>query len=329
MGGVGPPRLSAGASTAREKRTLRSVVFRYGSVGSLSEALSETRGALPLPEGESVGDGEWVLAIFEIGSRRRATAAAARGVRAAGDTHLEFERRDWERLSAFVAVRSEHMRAARPAGAPPAGPPAAADDSGHGQTSAKGPSTGRRGRPLESVRGQTGSDDGTRGSEPRVAAEAPPRSRRFEEVPPSSSLESSRIPFGARILVVDHDGGAGDELRAMLAEMGLVVELAPTTGRAEERMKTKTFDAIVLDLHAPGMDSRSFVEKLRADTRGADIPVLFLSGRSTSRDVVDAFASGGDDFLPKPFRTPELAARIFGLLRRARLAQRLTGGTAR
>jgi two-component system, OmpR family, phosphate regulon response regulator PhoB len=301
---------------------LRSVIFRYGSIASLSEALSETRGSLPLPGGETVGDGEWVLAIFEIGSRRRATAAAARGVRAAGDAHLEFERRDWERLIGFVAARSEHMRAALPIGSGPtssARPPLAAP----APTDAPPPSV-RAGRSPESTRGH-----GVRHESQVPPPEPTPRSRRFDDIPPSSALESSRIPFGARILVVDHDGGAGDELRAMLAEMGLVVELAPTTKRAEERMKTKTFDAIVLDLHAPGMDSRAFVGRLRADTRVADIPVLFLSSRSTSRDVVDAFASGGDDFLPKPFRTPELAARIFGLLRRARLAQRLADGSGR
>ena len=66
--------------------------------------------------------------------------------------------------------------------------------------------------------------------------------------------------------------------------------------------------------------------KLRADERICDIPVLFLSSKPTSRDVVDAFACGGDDFLPKPFRTTELAARIFGLLRRAQLARAATGG---
>lgn len=107
----------------------------------------------------------------------------------------------------------------------------------------------------------------------------------------------------------------------MLAEMGLVVELVATTERAESRMRAKPFDAIVLDLHASGSDSRMFVGRLRADSRGADIPVLFVSSKPTSRDVVDAFASGADDFLPKPFRPSELAARIFGLLRRARMAR--------
>ncbi|MBX3216536.1 MAG: response regulator [Labilithrix sp.] len=272
---------------------MRSVVFRYGDIAALSGALSETRGSLPLPDGETVGDGEWVLAIFEIGSRRRATATAARGVRAAGDTHLEFERRDWDRLVGFVAARSEHMRAARPSAGP--------TSSGRIPTAPEVP----------------------------VLSDPPPRSRRLDDIPVSTPIESSRIPFGSRVLVVDDDGGAGDELRAMLAEMGLVVELVSTTKRAEERMRAQPFDAIVLDLHARGSDSRAFVGKLRGDTRVADIPVLFLSSKPTSRDVVDAFASGGDDFLPKPFRTPELAARIFGLLRRARMARGAVGSPGR
>jgi CheY-like chemotaxis protein len=278
-------------------RTLRSVIFRYEDIAALSEALAETRGSLPLPEGETVGDGEWVLAIFEIGSKRRATAAAARGVRAAGDVHLAFERRDWDRLVGFVAARSEHMRAARPVTR---------------ASSAKVPVAPE--------------------SSPSVApSDPPPRSRRLDgiELPPPSSIASSRIPFGARVLVVDTVSGAGDELRAMLAEMGLVAELVGTTKRAEERLKARSFDALVLDLHAPGMDSRTFVGKLRAEPRLADLAVLFISSRPTSRDVVDAFASGGDDFLPKPFRTTELAARIFGLLRRARFAQRASGGSGR
>jgi CheY-like chemotaxis protein len=273
------------------------VIFRYEDIAALSEALAETRGSLPLPEGETVGDGEWVLAIFEIGSKRRATAAAARGVRAAGDVHLAFERRDWDRLVGFVAARSEHMRAARPVTR---------------ASSAKVPVAPE--------------------SSPSVApSDPPPRSRRLDgiELPPPSSIASSRIPFGARVLVVDTVSGAGDELRAMLAEMGLVAELVGTTKRAEERLKARSFDALVLDLHAPGMDSRTFVGKLRAEPRLADLAVLFISSRPTSRDVVDAFASGGDDFLPKPFRTTELAARIFGLLRRARFAQRASGGSGR
>jgi two-component system phosphate regulon response regulator PhoB len=251
---------------------LRSVIFRFESVVAFSGALSETTGSLSLPDGESVSDGEWVLAIFEIGSRRRATAAAARGVRAAGDVHIEFERRDWDRLLAFSAARSEHMRAAKPVSSVP-------------------------------------------------SESAPPMSTPMSDPPPSSALESSRIPFGARILLVDDDAGTRDEVRAMLADIGLVVEIAESAKDAALRMGEHEFDAVVLDYHATGLDPLQFVRELRKNPRSSPLPVLMLSTRPSSRDVVDAFASGADDFLPKPFRAPELGARIFGLLRRARLAR--------
>ena len=252
------------------------MVFRFESVAAFSAALAETTGALPLPEGETVSDGEWVLATFEIGSRRRATAAAARGVRAAGDVHIEFERRDWDRLLAFVAARSEHMRAAKPL------------------------------------------------SQSQAIPVAPESASPMSEAPPSSAMESTRVPFGARILLVDDDPGTRDELRAMLAKIGLVVETAETANDADARMKERSFDAIVLDYHAAGVDALELVKGLRRDPSRAKIPVLMISSKPSSRDVVDAFASGADDFLPKPFRAPELGARIFGLLRRARLA-RLSG----
>ena len=249
---------------------MRSVVFRFESVAAFSGALADTTGSLSLPDGESVSDGEWVLAIFEIGSRRRATAAAARGVRAAGDVHIEFERRDWDRLVAFVAVRSEHMRAAKPVRLPD--------------------------EPSDS---------------------APPMS----EIPPSSALESSRVPFGARVLLIDDVPATRDELRAMLTEIGLVVEVAETASDAGARMTSHAFDAIVLDSRATGLEPLAFVRDLKRDPKWSSLPILMLSSRPSSRDAVDAFASGADDFLPKPFRAPELGARIFGLLRRARLAR--------
>jgi len=271
---------------------VRSVIFRFDDVAALSAALSEARGSLPLPEGETVNDGEWVTAIFELGSKKRATATAARGHHAAGRVTLAFERRDWDRLVGFVSARSEHMKAARPVSQGPL-------------SSAKIPVV------------------------PPVASnsDAPPRSRRLDDLPSSSGLESSRVPFGARILVIDSEGAAGDDLRAVLSEMGLVVELVATTALADACIAKAVFDAIVLDLRASNSDARGFLARVRANLRIADIPVLFLSSKPTSRDVVDAFACGGDDFLPKPFRTTELAARVFGLLRRARLARMAAGGS--
>ena len=278
--------LRTGPHAARHLPTLRSVVFRFESVAAFSAALGEATGALAVPEGEAVTDGEWILATFEVGSRRRATAAAGRVVCAAGDTHVAFERRDWDRLLQFVAARSEHMRAARPltpGGAPSTGV--------HAISSGKLPISQTETQPYE------------------------------HEAPPSSVLESSRVPFGARVLLVDDDADNREEIRLMLAGIGLMVEVVEVASDAQSRLLETPFDALVLDFHAPGVEPLDFVRSLRRDPLLAPLPVLILSDRPSSRDVVDAFASGADDFLPKPFRAPELGARIFGLLRRARLAR--------
>jgi two-component system phosphate regulon response regulator PhoB len=274
---------------------LRSVVFRFEDITAFSVALGDARGSLALPEGETVSDGEWILAIFEIGSRRRATAAAARGVCAAGDTHIAFERRDWDRLLAFVAARSEHMRAARPIGTSSGRLPAASETAERTPRDTPGPdplaSTGERLAWLEG------------------------------ESPPSSMLESSRVPFAARVLLVDDDPKTSAEVTAMLADIGLAVEAVDSADKALACMAERAFDALVLDFHTHAVEPLDFIRTVRKDPARAPIPVLILSHRPTSRDVVDAFASGADDFLGKPFRAPELGARIFGLLRRARLAR--------
>ena len=94
---------------------MRSLVYRFDDLFSFGRALGAADQELPLPEGEIVADGEWVLAIFEVGERRRATAAAARGMdKGDGTVELGFERRDWERLQAFSEAKSEKLRAAKP-----------------------------------------------------------------------------------------------------------------------------------------------------------------------------------------------------------------------
>jgi len=84
---------------------VRSVTYRFDELADLDAALTMAEGQeLRLPVGQRVADGEWVLALFELASSRRATAAAGRGVvfDDDGTQALVFERRDWERLCAFA-----------------------------------------------------------------------------------------------------------------------------------------------------------------------------------------------------------------------------------
>jgi len=79
-------------------------------------------------------------------------------------------------------------------------------------------------------------------------------------------------------------------------------------GRREE------FDAVVLDVMLPGKDGFTVATELRAAKNF--VPVLMLTARGRPEDVLKGFASGADDYLPKPFELPILLARLQGLLRR-------------
>ena len=105
---------------------MRSIVFRFEDPQALSDALDAAAvgsgtgsgiGGLPLPQGQTGSVGEWVLALFEVGTRRRSTASAARIVSGGEGSGLRIalEARDLERLQAFVSARSEAMRAVPPA----------------------------------------------------------------------------------------------------------------------------------------------------------------------------------------------------------------------
>jgi two-component system response regulator MprA len=74
-------------------------------------------------------------------------------------------------------------------------------------------------------------------------------------------------------------------------------------------------DVLVVDIGLPDADGRDVCQALRA--RGANMPVLFLTARDTRADRLSGFASGGDDYVTKPFDFAEVVARLRALLRRA------------
>jgi DNA-binding response OmpR family regulator len=80
------------------------------------------------------------------------------------------------------------------------------------------------------------------------------------------------------------------------------------------QIKRENFDAVVLDVMLPGKDGFSVASELREAKHY--VPVLMLTARGRPEDVLKGFASGADDYLPKPFELPILLARLQGLLRR-------------
>ena len=116
----------------------------------------------------------------------------------------------------------------------------------------------------------------------------------------------------ARILVVDDDPDIRQLLRVLLRDYR--VEEAESGVEAVQRLRADAaYDLIILDIMMPGMDGVDTCQILR---RFSASPVLFLTAKTQLGDKAAAYASGGDDFLPKPFSQAELVMKVDSLLRR-------------
>lgn len=132
----------------------------------------------------------------------------------------------------------------------------------------------------------------------------------------------------SRVLIVEDEAHLANGLRFNLEAEGHSVELAADAESALELLRDGSFDAVVLDVMLPGKDGFSVASELRAAKNF--VPILMLTARGRPEDVLEGFASGADDYLPKPFELPILLARLQGLLRRREWMQmQASAGEAR
>ena len=117
-----------------------------------------------------------------------------------------------------------------------------------------------------------------------------------------------------RILLVEDDSTLSMIVSETLQREGFVVATAANGEDGMEEFARRGADVIVADVMMPRSDGFRLTRRIRSVDR--EVPILFLSARSSSDDVVEGFASGGDDYLRKPFAMNELLARIEALLRR-------------
>lgn len=119
-----------------------------------------------------------------------------------------------------------------------------------------------------------------------------------------------------RILIVEDEQPLAEGMRFNLEAENFAVEIAGD-GAAALRMlmnKKERFDAIVLDVMLPEVDGFTVAKTLREAENYT--PILMLTARGRPEDVLEGFASGADDYLPKPFELAIFQARLNGLLRR-------------
>lgn len=123
------------------------------------------------------------------------------------------------------------------------------------------------------------------------------------------------------ILVVEDDAAIRDMLCFTLRQAGLICEPVRDGEQGLEWLKNQQPDMILLDWMLPGIDGIEFIRRLRANEFLANIPVIMLTAKGESEDMVKGLSVGADDYVNKPFSPPELLARIKAVLRRCQPAE--------
>lgn len=121
-----------------------------------------------------------------------------------------------------------------------------------------------------------------------------------------------------RLLLVEDDVMVASGIKLGLSGAGYAVDWVGTGEKAEEVLRTESFDAAIIDIGLPQMDGLELTRRMRRD--GHSIPVLILTARDALQDRVQGLDMGADDYMIKPFELPELLARLRALLRRSQAA---------
>ena len=117
-----------------------------------------------------------------------------------------------------------------------------------------------------------------------------------------------------RILLVEDEKSLSDTIKLNLELEGYTVHSVDNGKKAVKVFKEERFNLIVLDVMLPEMDGFTVCEAIRLDN--AEVPILFLTAKSTPEDRITGLKLGGDDYLTKPFNLEELLLRINNLLKR-------------
>jgi diguanylate cyclase (GGDEF)-like protein len=130
--------------------------------------------------------------------------------------------------------------------------------------------------------------------------------------------EFADVSGGESLLVADDDPFIARLLEIELRAAGYDVRVASDGVEAFDLAQDRSPDLVLADVMMPNMDGFELTRRLRQDPRTATVSIIMLTARGLSADKLEGFAIGADDYIVKPFDTPELLARIRGVLRRAK-----------
>ncbi|MBD9155717.1 MAG: DNA-binding response regulator [Lachnospiraceae bacterium] len=117
-----------------------------------------------------------------------------------------------------------------------------------------------------------------------------------------------------RILIVEDETALADALTEILTQNGYLADAVYTGTDGLDYIRTGIYDLILLDIMLPGIDGLTILKTIRREKIHA--PVILLTAKSELSDIITGLDAGSDDYLPKPFSTAELLARIRAISRR-------------
>lgn len=112
------------------------------------------------------------------------------------------------------------------------------------------------------------------------------------------------------VLIVDDVPKNIQVLGSFLARENLQIAFATNGEEALELATSNQFDLFLLDIMMPGMDGFQLCDKLKADKRTADVPIIFLTAKTDPESIILGFELGAQDYVTKPFNASELIARV-------------------
>ncbi|MBU9737671.1 response regulator transcription factor [Diplocloster agilis] len=118
-----------------------------------------------------------------------------------------------------------------------------------------------------------------------------------------------------KILIIEDDEIIREELKLLLSNAGYSVECIADFDDVIGQVKADGPDLILLDVNLPGQDGYRLCTSIRSFTA---TPILFITGRNTAMDELQALTLGGDDFISKPYNIPVMLARISLLLKKGK-----------
>ena len=126
---------------------------------------------------------------------------------------------------------------------------------------------------------------------------------------------SESVPQTGRILIADDNTQNRELLEAYLADEGHEILMAADGRQTVDVATERQPDLILLDIMMPKLSGYEVCEKLKADPRTKNIPILMVTALRDMADIEKAVAAGADDFLSKPVHRIELKTRVKSLLR--------------